>query len=255
MEPINRANLSKTLWEKLNEFLLSLNSVESIEQLNYLVLNEISAIIPFDNSGVLIELGRDFKPEIKESINLEKKWIDLFNTYFYETIAPPDYDKIVFSADHRQMKTQHEYYNEFLAPQNIKNVAGFAIFGRQNTPTHSVLLNRTKSEGMFRANDLIILKTIQPHISGYYRMLSVTECLRKLPVVAPELDPDNRLLSGRESEITCLLLQRLKPVDIAKELKISILTVRKHIQNIYQKLNVSDKQQLFRKIQQDYKNN
>ena len=70
----------------------------------------------------------------------------------------------------------------------------------------------------------------------------------------PEIDNDNSLLSRRESEITYLLLQRLKPDQIAKELRISIFTVRKHIQNIYEKLNVADRKQFFRKIQMNLNN-
>ena len=69
-----------------------------------------------------------------------------------------------------------------------------------------------------------------------------------MPVHFSELEKDNYLLSKRESEIISLLMQRLKPEEIGRELKISVLTVRKHIQNIYEKLNVMNRQELFQKI-------
>jgi DNA-binding NarL/FixJ family response regulator len=116
-------------------------------------------------------------------------------------------------------------------------------------------LNRTASEHMYTDDEMNIMKIIQPHISNYYRMLSLLGRFRNIPVLISELEEDNSLLSVRESEVIHFLLQRLKPADIAKELKISILTVRKHIQNIYDKLNVMDRKQLYQKIHLDFKKN
>lgn len=72
--------------------------------------------------------------------------------------------------------------------------------------------------------------------------------LLKLPVMRIELEQYTRMLSEREIEIVNLLLRRLKPGEIAVELDRSPLTVKKHIANIYRKLNITDRQQLFEKI-------
>ena len=257
MEIIDKKHLSKSGWINVNDFLLSVSSADSIREFNNGILNEIPGLIPFENSGIFMKLSENLKPTISESVNLSKKWNDSFNEYYYKISNSPDFDENIFTANFRELKKDHnsEYYNDFLVPQDIHYSVGFPIFAEGNKPTHTLVLNRTKAEGMYNAEELSLMKIIQPHISVYYRMLSMLESFRKLPVLISELETDNRLLSRRESEITYLLLQRLKPDNIAKELKISILTVRKHIQNIYEKLNVADRKQLFQKIHLNFSRN
>jgi DNA-binding CsgD family transcriptional regulator len=257
MEFIDKKQLSKSRWLKANDFLLSISSADSIEALNSGILKEIPALIPFENSGIFIELDANFKPTILESVNSEKKWNDSFNEYYHNISTAPEFDKNIFFANFNELKHYHqsEYYNDFLLPQDINYSVGIIISAEANKPTHTLVLNRTKSERMYNPGELSVMSIIEPHISGYYKMLSLLERFKRLPVLMPEIGIDNGLLSRRESEITYLLLQRQKPTDIAKELKISILTVRKHIQNIYEKLNVADKKELFRKIHLDFKKN
>jgi DNA-binding CsgD family transcriptional regulator len=256
METNYKIQLSKTMWVKVNEFLLSVSSSDSIDALNNKILKEIPAVIPFENSGILIEMGKSSKPVIQESVNLGKKWNDSFNNYYYNISTQPEFDKNTFSINYHSMEKHNkcEYYNDFILPQDINHSAGFIIFAQEN-PIYTFVLNRTRSERMYSKEELSVIKIIQPHVSNYYRMQSLFERIKKLPVLKSELDTDNGLLSPRESEVTYLLLQRTKPADIAKELRISILTVRKHIQNIYEKLNVMDRKQLFQKIHLDFKKN
>ncbi|MFH0977188.1 MAG: helix-turn-helix transcriptional regulator [Spirochaetota bacterium] len=257
MELVDKKQLSKSRWLKANDFLLSVSSADSIKELNTGILEEIPALIPFGNSGIFMELSENFIPTIVESVNSAKKWNDSFNEYYYKISNSPGFDKNIFYANIRALKRYHnsEYYNDFLVPQDISYSAGFMISALGNKPSHIFVLNRTKGERMYTEEELSLMKIIEPHISGYYRMLSLLESFKKLPVLMSELETDSRLLSRREAEITHLLLQRLKPDGIAKELKISILTVRKHIQNIYEKLNVSDRKQLFQKIHLNFNKN
>nr|AGS53857.1 hypothetical protein [uncultured bacterium contig00094] len=55
-------------------------------------------------------------------------------------------------------------------------------------------------------------------------------------------------LSPRESEIFTLLLTEAAPKDIAYNLNISNSAVNKHILNIYRKLNVQSRVELFAKF-------
>ena len=237
-----KMQLSKTKWIKVNDFLLSLNSADTIGELNSKIVKEISSVVAFENSGILMELDDTFKPTITESVNSGKKWNDSFNEYYYNISNSPEFDKNIFSANFHELKREHnsEYYNDFLAPQDINYAVGFMISAEENKLTHTLVLNRTRSEHMYNTEELSVMKIIQPHVSNYYKMQSLLSRFRKLPILKSELETDNSLLSERESEITYMLLQRLKPADIAKEFKISVLTVRKHIQNIYEKLNVTD---------------
>jgi len=239
-------------WSKLNRFLLEAGSLESVADINSWVLNNISALIPYDNSAIDITLSERLQPNIALSLNTDKKWVDLFNAYYYTISLFPEFNDDVFFADNREIEKFHksEYYYDFLAPQKIRYTAGFTLFNAEHKPAHTLVLNRTSAEGMFSAEELSLMKTAAQHLSNYRKMLLISERFKKIPVMLYELENGNSLLSPRETEVISLLAQRLKPVEIARELKISLLTVRKHIQNIYDKLNISDRHQLFQKIHQ-----
>jgi DNA-binding CsgD family transcriptional regulator len=246
------AELSKNTWSKINDFLLTMNTRHSINEMNLTLLNELPDLLHFENSGVLIEVNEKLKPEIKKSTGMGNNWAILFNNYYYKIATPgfPEVDKNIFKANYKDQKfySKDEYVNDFIYAQNICYSAGFIVFGLENKPAAIVVLNRTKDEHMFTEDELTMLKTIQPHISAFYKTIGTIEEIKRMPVQKLELHSDNKLLSIRESEIVSLLLKRLRPKEIAKELNISTGTVRKHIENIYYKLNVMDRHELFRKI-------
>ena len=57
-------------------------------------------------------------------------------------------------------------------------------------------------------------------------------------------------VSEREAEIVSLLVEGLSNQEIAKKLFISPNTVKTHIKNIYAKLGVSNRLQLFNSLKQ-----
>jgi LuxR family maltose regulon positive regulatory protein len=62
---------------------------------------------------------------------------------------------------------------------------------------------------------------------------------RILVVFRADQLPEAEMLTGRESEILALLQQGLSDKEIAERLVLSVLTVKKHNRNIYQKLDVN----------------
>ncbi len=247
--------ISAKNWEKINNFLLLIGSASSVEALNSMVLSSVSEVLPFERPGILIELGSSFKAQICASVNSEKKWDDLFNSYYHTIATSPDFGESLFAADNRLLRDgfNMEYYHDFIIPQDISYTAGLIFFSSENRPTHSLVLNRGRSERMYSEEEISLLKIISPHISNRYMNLQAVEDYKNLPVMAAELENSRGMLSRREAEIVSLMIQRHKPADIAQTLDISVLTVRKHIQNIYQKLEVTDRQQLLQRVHNDYR--
>jgi len=64
------------------------------------------------------------------------------------------------------------------------------------------------------------------------------------PPAAPSTRGEKGLLTPRESEIVSLVTQGLRNKEIAEKLSISEQTVKNHLQNIYDKLGVSDRLEL-----------
>ena len=68
-------------WSRLNRFLLEAGSLESVADINSWVINNISSIVPYDNSAIDIALSEKLQPSITLSLNSDKKWEDLFNSF------------------------------------------------------------------------------------------------------------------------------------------------------------------------------
>ena len=69
------------------------------------------------------------------------------------------------------------------------------------------------------------------------------ESLPQKPPKSPKFS-----LTSREWEITCFLMQGYSRSSIAEKLCISVNTLKKHISNIYRKMNVSSTRQFFAEL-------
>ena len=70
--------------------------------------------------------------------------------------------------------------------------------------------------------------------------------LRRAPATVPKILPDNTL-SERETDILDQLSRGLRYRQVAENLDISEGTVRKHIENVYRKLQVHNKLEAIQK--------
>ncbi|WP_052500636.1 helix-turn-helix transcriptional regulator [Arthrobacter sp. SPG23] len=89
----------------------------------------------------------------------------------------------------------------------------------------------------FDDGELALAALVQPILQVLFRQHgSFTEAL--IPAVRQEV---NSFLTSRELQILALLSQGLTAESLGHRLHISPLTVRKHLEHIYRKLNVSDR--------------
>jgi DNA-binding CsgD family transcriptional regulator len=87
-----------------------------------------------------------------------------------------------------------------------------------------------------------------------YQVPSLVYCKNRLRQKRPA---KNGLpgLTKRENEVVMKMCQGLKYEDIAKELFVSLSTVKKHSYNIYRKLGISNNRELMRLVAQEKEQN
>ena len=111
-------------WEKVNDFLLSVSSEQSIDRINSRIIKEIPELIHFGNFGAVLE-SRDFNnptPEINSSVNFDKKWVDLYNSYYKKVVLTPPFNENDFSATKEDWSENKgkEFIDDFLMPQDVR---------------------------------------------------------------------------------------------------------------------------------------
>jgi DNA-binding CsgD family transcriptional regulator len=94
-------------------------------------------------------------------------------------------------------------------------------------PGRSVRLLLRRASGSFGERDRLLVALLRPHLHGLYRD-------RKRRAGIPEL-------TARQWELLRLVAAGHSNTDIARQLFLSPNTVRKHLENIYQRLDVSSR--------------
>lgn len=144
---------------------------------------------------------------------------------------------------------QNEYYNEFLKGNFIHYLLGFDI--KDDYMAYgAICLHREKYLGDFNNNDLLMLRLIYPHLVNRLRWLYERQSLLSrleacLTTEVPHKIHYFDLLTVREREIVQQVLSSKSNQEIAKNMGLSINTVKMHLQNIYIKLGIKRRSQLF----------
>jgi len=151
--------------------------------------------------------------------------------------------------NYRQWVRYSEYYNDFLRSSDVYYLLGFDIRDEQMA-YGALCLHRGKSRGDFLAEEITALRLLYPHLVNRLRWLYERQAL------LARLDAGGcgtamyqtdylALLTVREREIVQQVLSGMSNREAAKNLGLSVNTVKMHLQNVYQKLGVNRRSQLF----------
>lgn len=112
-----------------------------------------------------------------------------------------------------------------------------------------VTLYRTIGKENFDADDIFVLDLMKEHLR--YRLTqerSERASIQEKLTVTEATEHYN--LTKRESTILRRLMQGQNNNQISEELGISVNTLKKHVLNIYRKLNINNRVQLFKSIKE-----
>ncbi|WP_096200386.1 helix-turn-helix transcriptional regulator [Bacillus sp. FJAT-45350] len=127
------------------------------------------------------------------------------------------------------------YYNEFMNKHGYYHqMVAYLINGGRLLG--GIAFVRPKTDGAFTLNDVTSLEIVTRYLTRY--MVNNIE---------NKEEKDNLLLASlsvKELEVIELVKKGLSNKEISQRLFISINTVKKHLQNIYKKLNVSNRTSL-----------
>jgi DNA-binding CsgD family transcriptional regulator len=127
--------------------------------------------------------------------------------------------------------TQREYhqtgmYADALGPQGIEREAMLCLSA---PPGHSRRLLFIRGAGPdFDERDRLLLALLRPHLNELYQEL------QRRRRTAPAL-------TARQQQLLQLVARGYSNSDIARELVVSTATVRKHMENIFQRLHVTSR--------------
>ena len=245
---------SSFLWEKCSDFVLACGSVHEPYRFCVNVLERIRDIIPYDQALFLM-LDGNRKIARKYFVGFSELWSQMYLNYYSKSVHDDfGLTKDVFEIDgagyvdlidwHELDWIRDDFMVNYIRPRRLSQSLSFVLFDLKGAPATIFCLDRLV-DGQFREQEVETVRLITAHLGNLYKNLFVrpVEQVRMWDGIAGVDD-----LTQREREVLDLLCQGIKPVYIARELRISLGTANKHIAHIYKKLGVNSKQELLVKL-------
>ena len=164
--------------------------------------------------------------------------IDLTSAYH-----PQEKDKVMIRdwTDANTRAAYDNFYRLHVEPMGLTYCLGFLFCDERNCARCIFSFDRFGEEN-FTADDVKAVRHLLPLLESKF----IDLLLPAQKVFAPErLAPSELPLTDREAEVAELICGGCDSARIAARLSISPTTVYKHLSNIYRKLNISNRQELF----------
>jgi DNA-binding CsgD family transcriptional regulator len=237
------------------------------------VLNSISDSFEIEKS--LFVFYRDNLSLGWISRNLHKEWISYYRDYYY-TLDPLQMVSINNDREHLTARSSHkmevlrlrelvdyshlmatEYYNDFLKKQDIFYEIT-AYLKSKDRVIGIIDLFRSKTDRDLSEEEMSVMRILSHYITLTLENMDLTyrNNVKNIVLSADSIETYNSLsiindqfnLSRRETEIVIHILKGLRNSEIAACLFISETTVKRHIQNICEKLCVNNRTSIIRRI-------
>ena len=239
-------------WMILNSIIYKIYTTENCRTMREQLLEQMKMIFDFDSADFYLA-SQDGGQKLTDPITYN---CDVNECADYEEL---DYSRgIMYSgkslvyretdiiSDEKRMQT--EYYRRVYRPNNW-HYSMQMILGRNREFLGVVTFYRTIGKDNFQYDDIFLLDMFKDHIAYrlYRDRVESGEAENKLTVTEAT---EKYELTKREHTILKLLKQGKDNAQIFEELSISVNTLKKHILNIYRKVGIKNRVQMFKMIRE-----
>lgn len=246
-------------WRFILDAVLRINSMRSVEFMEREVLECLQVLIPCTQLTFFVaEQGEDNSPlsltykrpvVVGQPARFMDKFLDEdFNRDpYFRGMAHSSKTETFRDTDlmPEEYRVNSRIYQEIYAPQGI-HYALRSYLVHNGKPVGNISLFNSKEAGDFGYRSTYVLDLLSPHVARKLGELLENEKKCKADEEDPVCDKMAKYaLTPREQEIVLSILSGEDDKDIASKLCISHSTFKKHLYNVYRKLDVSNRVQLY----------
>lgn len=238
----------------VNQVLLNIYKAENELEMRLHYLDNIRLLIPyskasfyladFHSNSILREgVGVNFGEGVLSSYPNE-----LINYDYGKWIYMTSDTKVYRTSDWfpECMRESSDYYQKAFVPNGIHYEVRLPLYYNDALMGFTALF-RTKEETDFTDKELFILGLVMHFLAYYlYKNVFLVETAGNKRSGDTNLASQAYHLTPREAEILKLIFAEKSNEQIAQELFITQNTCKKHLMNIYRKLNISSKNELYK---------
>lgn len=248
--------ITKQDWFSINNIVFSMYSTTDDTKMMENFLKALNVLVPFDVGVYMKAELHDNKAEVSNPVFIGTN--EAFIEEYCEFATSSDYASPLMNMGNsiayrdtdlldEKRRRDTVFYKNFLQKHDIHYVAGMILVS-QGDLEGEVTLYRNERQSDFSDDELAILNILRPHLDNrlYYRLVPkdgentnvlTNKYLKKYT---------DMHLTQREIEIADLILAGYGYEDISEKLVISINTTKKHVGNIFRKLNVTNRMELIK---------
>lgn len=238
----------------VNDTILSIYSIADLEVMRKSFLESLRRLIPYDKA--MFDFGCRHNNEVEffnpVAVNFDEEKLSQYFDYY----EPLDYTRWVFTQSKALVyrdtdlidsciREETEIFRDWMAPMDAYFTEGASIVN-SGILFGSVTLFRPKCDGNFSEKDLLILNLLNTHLSN--RLIQVyPNGVEKKYLSGKKHDIIEKYnFTEREKEVTKLVLKGLTNIEISNALFISESTVKKHLNNVFNKMQIKSRTQLMK---------
>ena len=238
----------------LNNIIYHLYDSENFALTRKNLLEQLQMLVPYSYSSILISNLDPMQPKLTDPIcvpgeflPVEEKYLQMAQKDHTLWTLNSGYSMVICESkmlpDHKRLSSP--IYQECYSQFHIYDTLQINIV-YNNCFLAVLTLYRTRRDGAFTEENSFFMKIIGFHLNRlFYRFMVQKDFSCDLSVQADILQ-EQYSLTDRETEILALLLEGIPEADIAVKLSIAAATLKKHMQHIYRKLNISTRWELLR---------
>ena len=241
-------------WSEINDIIAMIYSAKPMPNLLD-IIDHLRELVPFTHSLACLIGTKGTKVEFfkYQSSDISPEHLQLYRDHYiyhdfilWYCAAPQELTFRESDIIAEPYMSDSIFMKEWLTPMNVRYAAGINIAGR-GLSYGNICIYRPESSGDFSDKDLLLLKTINEHLCICFRNL-FPNGLRSNHLTERQHDLSQRYqLTARETELLRLVGAGTRRSDLAAELYISENTVKKHLNNIFHKMDIASFEELVAK--------
>ena len=246
--------LGNNVWMVITDIIYKIHSIHNIDKMRSLLLKQLQWVIPFDRAtSYLSSNAQDLSLCSPITLNFPEEYVQQYLERYYQY----DYSRgIKISANNivyldsdiynEKVWLKSTYYEQICKPNSIRHIININL-AFDNTFLGIVSLYRSETSTNFSYRDAFILNQLKDHLAlrlysahsseeNISDRISIFECGVKYQ------------LTAREERVLSLMVKGFSTDKMCKTLTITSNTLKKHIMNIYKKLDINNRVQLLKMI-------
>ncbi|MFA9466587.1 MAG: LuxR C-terminal-related transcriptional regulator [Velocimicrobium sp.] len=237
----------------INDIIHRIYTLSDFDQMRETFLSFVAVLIPNQESSIFLSDHTNSGHLICDPVifpggdsSAEKDYLQ-FENLDYTRWVMMSHKCMIFResdliSDEERSKT--DFFKNLMAPNNIYYSLQLVLV-YQEVSLGVVTLYRSKETGDFTDEEVFILDSFKEHLNyRFYQYYLNHSPSNVLPSQLDDLFIEKYHLTKREKEILVLTLDGVSNNAISDKLSISPHTLKKHMQNLYRKLNVTTKWEL-----------